>query len=168
MLADARHGLLDARAVLFRGELLEAGFRRQLDIDGEAVSIAPSLLDQQRVGIGDGFQVNITAEIVVFAQAPGDAQHLFHRVIRITDDAGGQEQALNVVALVEIEGELDHLIRRKTRAPHIAGRAVDAIKALIDAEIGEQNFQQRNAAPVRRIGVADAGAFRRSHAASAE
>ena len=32
-------------------------------------------------------------------------------------------------------------------------RAVDAIAAIIDAEIGQQDFQQRNAAPVRRIGI---------------
>ena len=46
---------------------------------------------------------------------------------------------------------------KRARA-HVAGAAADAIGAVVDAEIGQQDFQERNAAAVRRIGVADAGA----------
>ena len=43
-------------------------------------------------------------------------------------------------------------------ALHIGGGAVDAIEAVVVAGVGEQDFQERDAAAVRRVGMADAHA----------
>src|SRR5690606_7891906 len=64
----------------------------------------------------------------------------------------------DVVALVEIQRQPDHLVGGEARAPHVAGHAVDAVHAVEDAEVGQQDLQQRHAAPVRRVRVADAHA----------
>src|SRR5690606_35670832 len=68
------------------------------------------------------------------------------------------KQPADVVAAIEVEGQLDHLLRREARPRHVAGAAVDAVLAVVQAEVGEQHLEQRDAAAVRRIAVADAGA----------
>ena len=56
---------------------------------------------------------------------------------------------------VEAEGEGDDFLHREARPLDIGGPAIDAVDAVIDTAIGEQDFQQGNAAAVRRIGVAN-------------
>ena len=70
----------------------------------------------------------------------------------------------NSPSLVEIEREPDHLLDAEPCAGDVGGRAVDAINAVIDAEIGQQDLEQADAAPVRRIGMADAAALGRTDA----
>ena len=80
---------------------------------------------------------------------------------------GAEEEALDVVAPVEIERELHHFLGREARAAHVAGDAVDAVEAVVDAVVGEQDLQQRNAAAIGRVAVADAGAGGGAEAAAA-
>ena len=63
-----------------------------------------------------------------------------------------QEQALDVVALVEVDREVDHLLDGEAGAPHVARAAVDAVGAVVHAEVGQQDLEQRDAAAVRRVG----------------
>ncbi len=62
------HGLLDRRDVFFRGEGLQAQVGRQFDIDAEAVGVAASLFDQRRIGVRDGFEVDVATKLMYFAQ----------------------------------------------------------------------------------------------------
>jgi hypothetical protein len=57
--------------LLFRRQALEAGVGGQLDIDAEAVGQAPGFFDQQRVGIGDGLEVDVAAEVHALRAAAG-------------------------------------------------------------------------------------------------
>ena len=98
------------------------------------------------------------------SQASGYCDQLFHGVIRVADNAGGQEEALDIVALVEVEGETDHLIHCETGALHIAGNAIDAIFAVKHAVICQENFQKGYAAPVGGVAVAYAVSLGRADA----
>ncbi|MOA00514.1 hypothetical protein D3C78_1198830 [compost metagenome] len=157
---DIGHGAANIGGLLFRRETANAAIGRQFDIDRKTIRIKPRLLDQPGRRFGNGFQVDIAAKTMGNAQFTRHAHHLFHRVIGGADDAGGQEQPLDIVAPIKLQRQPNHFFWRKPRSLDIAGRAVDAIGAIIDAEIGQQNFQERNAAPVRRIGMADARPFR--------
>ena len=79
----------------------------------------------------------------------------YHGVVGGPDDAGRQEQALNIVALVKRQGQVDDFLNREAGAPDVGGATVDAVGAVVDAGVGEQDLQQRDAAAIRRVGVAD-------------
>ena len=149
---------------LFGRETLQAGCGRQLDIDRHAVGVAAGRGDQFRVGIRDRLEVDIAAKAVILAQGPRDLDQLLHRVIRAADDARGEEQPLDVVALVEGQREIDDLLRGEAGAANVRTLAVDAIMAVENAAVGQQDLEQRNAATIGRISVANAHAFGRSDA----
>ncbi len=144
---------------LLRRQGAQPGFGGQFDVDRQAVGVTPGAGQQFRRGLGNGLEVDVAGVAVFFAQLPGHLHHLLHGVVRIADDAAGEEQPLDVVALVEVQGERDHLVHAEARAWHIAGHAIDAIGAVVDAEVGQQNLQQRYAAAIGRIAVADAHAL---------
>ena len=70
LLAQVNHAhcLADGVRLFFRRQALEAGVGGQLDVDAESVGQAAGFFDQQGVGIRDGLEVNVTAEVVYFAQ----------------------------------------------------------------------------------------------------
>ena len=92
------------------------------------------------------------------AQGLCDCDELLHRVIGRLDDPRREEQPLDVVAFVEVQSERDHLFRREPGATDVRGDAIDAEDAVIGAEVGQQDFEQRNAASIRCVGVADSRA----------
>ena len=96
--AHAAHGAADRGVGFLRRELTDRLFGRQFHVDAETVRIASGFGQQERVRVRDGFQVDVAAEAVRFPQDTGDADHLFHGVVWIFDDAGGQEQAFDAVA----------------------------------------------------------------------
>ena len=61
-----------------------------------------------------------------------------------------KEQPFDVIAPVKIEREFDYFLARESRPLHAARGAVDAIEAVVNAVIREQDFQQRDAAAIRR------------------
>ncbi len=89
------------------------------------------------------------------AQQLRHGDHLLHRVIGILDNAGAEKQAFDVIALVEFDGEENHFFRREAGARRVARNAVDAVAAIVDAVVGEQKLQQRDAAAIGRVAVAD-------------
>ena len=97
-----------------------------------------------------------------------DAHDQLHRVVGRADDAGGEEQPLDVVALVEIEREVDDLLHGKARAPHVRGAAVDAVGAIEHAGIGEQDLRaaRRSARPAYRSGRCRGWSSRARHSSS--
>ena len=54
--------------------------------------------------------------------------------------------------------ELHHLCRREAGTANVAGDTIHAEEAVVGAVIGQQDFEQGNAAAVGRVTVADAGA----------
>jgi hypothetical protein len=134
----------------------------EFDVDRDTVRVQPGLVDEFGIGVGDRLEVDVSAEMMVLAQRPRDLDHLLHRVVRRCDDARGEEQALDIIAFVEGDGEIDDFLRREAGAADVRAFAVDAVMAVEDAAVGQQDLQQRDAAAVGRIGVADAHAFGRA------
>ena len=162
------HGPLDVTGSLFRRQALETGLHRQFDIDRQPIGEPARRRHQVRRGVRDHLQMQITAIIVILAQAARDIDHRFHRIVGIADDARRKKQSLNIVALVEIEGEIHQLACPKAGARHVGGRAIDAKDAVINAKIRQQHFQERDAAAVRRVGMADTRTTARAYALAVE
>ena len=163
--AQLAHRAADAGLRLLRGEPLQPALGRQFHVDRQPVGVSPGGRQQLRRCVRDGLEVDVAGEGVVFAQAARDLHQLLHRVVAVADDPAGQEQPLDVVALVEIEGEPHHLLGREARARHVARDAIDAVRAVEHAEVGEQDLQQRHAAAIGRVAVADAHALGAADAA---
>src|SRR3954454_2315182 len=64
----------------------------------------------------------------------------------------------DIVAFVKFQGQIDDFSHGKASTTHIRCAAVDAVGAVEDAGIRQQDFQQGNAATIRRIRMADATA----------
>jgi len=113
-------------------------------------------MDQLGIGVGNGLEMDVAAEVMILAQRPRDLDHLFHRIVGRPDDPRGQEQPLDIVALVEGDGEVHHFLRGEAGTADVRRLAVDAIMAVEDAAVGQQDLEQRDAAAIGRIGMADA------------
>jgi len=84
--------------------------------------------------------MDVAAKVVIFTQAPRDLHDLLHRVIGRADDARGKEQAFDIVALVEGQREPDDLLRREPGPPNVRALAVDAISAIENAAVGQEDL----------------------------
>ena len=153
--SNTAHGFLRPAQIFLRSEFPQTLLARQLDIDTDPVRIFSRFFDQSLRSLGNRFEVNVAAKIVCFPQLPRDPNDLLHRVIGVTDDAAAEKEPFDVVPLVEVQRELDRLLRRHSRPLNIRRAPVDAVVAVVDADVREENLQQRNASPVRRIRVAN-------------
>ena len=113
--------------------------------------------DQLRIGIRNGFKVDVATKMVIFAQGARHLDQTLHGVVRASYDARAQEQTIYIVAPIKIQRQIHHFRRPETRAWHVAGAPVHAIQAVILAKIGQQYLEQRHAAPVRRKAMANTG-----------
>ena len=82
----------------------------------------------------------------------------------ILDDAGAEKEPLDIIAALEAESEINHLLGGEPRASHIRALTIDAIVAIENAMVGEQQLEQRDTSTIRSIGVADAHPFGRTYA----
>ena len=153
---DEGHRPQDGLLVFIRGQGLQPLLGGKLDIDAEPVRQQAQLLHQLRGRAGDGFGVDISVEPVFLPQQAQTLDHLFGGVVGAAQDAGGQEQALDIIAPVEPDGQLRQLPGGEGRPAGIVGPAVDAVFAVVDTAIGHQHLQQGDAAPVGREAVAAA------------
>ena len=96
------HGFAGAGDVLFGGEVGEVYLAGELDVDGDAVGIFSGFGDEVIGCFGDGLEVDVAAEVVDFAEGLGDLDDLLHGEVCAADDAGAEEEALDVVPLVEV------------------------------------------------------------------
>src|SRR5210317_1883720 len=81
----------------------------------------------------------------------------FHRVVRTLHNTGAQKQPFNVIAPVKISGQRHDFSRCKGRPGDIIAAATDTVGTIVNAEIGVKDFQQRYAATVFGIRMADSG-----------
>jgi hypothetical protein len=86
--------------------------------------------------------MDITAIAVFDPELFRHSHKVGHCVVLTASDARGQEQPFDAVSAIEIERQLNHFINGKTRSQHIAGTTTDAIGAIVDAEVCQQDFQE--------------------------
>jgi len=65
---DGLHGLLDGDDLFFRRQGVQAGLGGQFDVHAQPVGVAPGFGDKRRVGVGNGLEVDIAAEVMLFTQ----------------------------------------------------------------------------------------------------
>ena len=164
--AKAAHRGADDACVLLGREAGERLVDRQLDVDRKAVRRAARPLHQVLRRAGDRLEMDVASKVVVAPKRFRHPHHLLHRVVLGLRDARRQKEPLDHVAAVEPEGERDDLLDLEPGARRVARDAIDAIGAVVDAKIREQDLEKRDAAPVRRVGVADPRAGRRAQALS--
>ena len=155
-LLDVAHRAVDAFVILVGGQQLQVAFGRDFDVDAHAVGVASGLGHQFAAGTGNALQMDVPVETVHRAQVAGHADHALHRIVGIADDARREEKPLDVVAAIELDGQFGQFARREGGARNVVAAAVDAVGAVVDADVGEHDLQQRDAASVGREGVADA------------
>ena len=92
--------------------------------------------------------MDVPAKAVLVAQ---DAQRLDHelgRVIRAFYDAGAYEQPFDIVASVERYRQVGQLARGERGARDFVACTIHAVGAVIDADVGHEHLQKRDAAPI--------------------
>ena len=159
---EIAHRAFDHSRVLVWRQPGQPGNGGQFDIDRNAVGIESGLPDQFRISLRNGLKMNISPEIMLLTKNPRNLYELLHGVAGAFDDAGGEEQPFDVIAAIETERQVHHFLRREPRAPHVRAFAVDAVMAIEHAVVGQQDLEQRDAAAIRGIGVADAHALGRA------
>ena len=142
LIADIRHRLANGLSAFLRGVVRQSLFGWQLHIHRQSVRMFAGQPDQFRICLGDRFQVDIAAKAMILAKAAGHLQQLLHCVIRRTDNSGGEKEPFNIVAFVEVEGQFDDFFNGKPLALYVRRRPIDAVAAVEDAKIRQQNFQQ--------------------------
>ena len=151
------HGTKNGAAGLVRRQGTQPLLGGQLNIDAEAVRQQSQGIYQLRRGAGDGLGVDIAVKAIFLPQNPQAGDHLLGGIVWVAQHAGGQEQALNIVAAVELHGQLRQLPGRKGGAAGIVGPAIDTVLAVVDTAIGHQHLQQGDAPSVGGKAVAASG-----------
>ena len=146
--------------VFFGRKQLEAGNCGDFHVDTEAVGIQPGFVQDFSRRFGNGFEVDVAVKSMFFAQFFGNPHQALHGVIGVFEDAGTQKQPFDIVAAVKAHGQIHHFINRKRRARDVVAATGSAIGAVVNAMIGQQDFQQRYAAAVFGETMADARARR--------
>src|SRR4051812_2446296 len=104
--------------------------------------------------------MNVSAKVMVLAETARDRDHLLHGVVGIANYSGAEKQTLDIVSPVEIQRQFDDFVWLEARAGNSTRHAVDAVQAVVDAVVREQDLQQGNAPTIRRVTVANACARR--------
>ncbi|MNB85455.1 hypothetical protein D3C75_323670 [compost metagenome] len=136
----------------------------QLNVDAHAVSEHAQPGQQGVVCAGNGFYMNITAELILIAQQLKRGNQLLGRIVGAAHNTGAEEQPLYIITAVELHGNIGDLLRSKGSPPDRVRLTVNAIGAVINAAVGHQHLKQRNAASIRCKAVADSKADRISEA----
>src|SRR5271170_7804722 len=100
--------------------------------------------------------MDVASEVVVAPQRLSDADHLLHRMVFRFRYPRREKQSLDHVATIKAERERYDLLDLEAGARRVARQPIDAKRAVVDAEIRKKHLEERNAPPVRRVGVADA------------
>ena len=139
--ADLAHRGQDGLFGLVRSQGFKPRFRGQLDVDAEPVCQKAQLLHQLRRGARNGLGVNIAVESVGFPQKTQGADHQLRGVVRAAVYAGGEEEPLDIVPAVELDGEIRQLLWGEGGPLGLVAAAVDAVFAVVHAAVGEQHLQ---------------------------
>lgn len=138
--ADLMHRLASAAHIFFGSKSGEIFLARELDVDADPVSILSGFCDEVIRCFGDGFEMNVAFEMMKLPKGLSDLHHLLHCEVSAADNSRAEEESFNVVPLVEIEGELNNFLGREAGPADIAGAAVNAIVAIVEADVGQQDL----------------------------
>ena len=153
---DLLHGAKDGVPPLVRGKQVQAALAGQLHVHAQTVGQIPQLLQKLRACARNGLGVDVAPEAVFTPQQPQHRQHPLGGVVRGAQHRAGQKQPLDVVAAVELHGQLCQFPGRKGGAGDIVGAAVDAVAAVEGAAVGHEHLEQADAAAIGGKGVAAA------------
>ena len=153
---DLLHGPENGVPPFVRSQQVQAALTGQLDVHTQAVGQKAQLFQQLRAGAGNGLGVDVAAETVLPPQQAQNRQHPLGGIVRAHQHGTGKEQALDVVAAVEFNGQLGQLPGGEGGPGHIVGLAVDAVTAIEGAAVGHQHLQQADTAAIGSKGVAAA------------
>lgn len=153
---DLLHGAEDGVPPLVWGKQVQAAFTGQLHVHAQTVGQIPQLLQKFRACARNGFGVDVAPKAVFAPQQPQHRQHPLGGVVRGAQHRAGQKQPLDVVAAVELHGQLCQFPGRKGGAGDIVGAAVDAVAAVEGAAVGHEHLEQADAAAIGGKGVAAA------------
>jgi len=84
--------------------------------------------------------VNVSVEFVHKAKVFGYPDKPFHGIIGIADDSGAEEESFDIVASVEINGEVYNFGHGESCAGDVIALSVNTIGTIVDAVIGKQDF----------------------------
>ena len=116
---DPGHRPQDGVLALVGGKLCKTAFAGHFDINAHPVAEHAELLHQLRRAARNGLGVDIAVEAVLPAQQLEHPAHLFHRVIRVLAHAGAQEQPLDIIPAVKLNGQRGKLFRRRAGPRHV-------------------------------------------------
>ncbi len=151
---DLAHGGEHRARALLGAEGLQRPRAGELDVHGDAVRQPSQGVEKLGGGAGDGLGVDVAVEAVLLSEEPEDLDHALARAVGPAEHPGAQEEPLDVVAAVEVHGELRELRRLERGRGVGVGAAVDAVGAVVGAGVGHEHLEQGHAAAVRREAVA--------------
>ena len=137
---DLPHGTQNGGALFVRGQPGETCLAGQLDIDGQPVRQQAQPLHQLRVCARNGLGMDVPVETVFLPQQAQCLNHALHGGVRAAHHRAGQKQPLDVVAAVKANGQFGQFTGREGGAGTVIAAAVDAVAAIVDADVGIQHF----------------------------
>ena len=147
-LANLAHGRNDGIARFIRAQKRKAFARRQLHIHADSIGEKPERCQQIGRRSRNRLRMNVAAKAIFLAKDAQTLDNALRRVIGALQNPARKKQALDVIAPVELHGEVGQFTRPKRSARNIVGAAARTIGAIENAHVGEQHFQKRDAAPV--------------------
>jgi len=85
--------------------------------------------------------MNVTVEFMDGTQFFYYPHHALHRVIGIVNHPGTQEKSFDIIAAIKLDGKFHQFADAESSSTQIIAAAVDAIGAIVNAVIGEHNFE---------------------------
>ena len=92
--------------------------------------------------------MDVPIKAVFLPQDLQGTDHLLGSVVGIAQHTGGKKKPLNIIPSIKSDGQFRQLTGRKGSTTGIVGAPIDAIFAVINAAVGHQYLQQRDAASV--------------------
>jgi hypothetical protein len=99
--------------------------------------------------------VNITIEVLFQPQLFSYLYKSLHGVIGIFKDTGAKEETFDIIAAIKMYSEIHYLLHLKGSTFDVIALAGDAVGAVKNAVIREQDLKKRNTAAIFGIGMAD-------------
>ena len=140
-LLNVVHGSVHALVVFFWSEKFEILLFRYLYVYAQTVGIESRLVYQLATGAGNAFQMDVTVEPVYESQVFGNPHEAFHRIIGIPHYTRTQKKPFDVVAPIELDGEVHQFAHRERGTGNVVAAAVDAVGTIVNAIIGEHDFE---------------------------
>ena len=148
-IANLPHRTQNGLLRLVGGQGLQPLLRGQLNIHTKAVCQETQLMHQLRRCAGNGFGMNVSVETIFLPQHAESGDLLFRGIVRRAQHAGGEEKTLNIIAPIELNGQLCQFPRRERSTGRIVGAAIDTIGTVVATGVAHQHFQKCDTSSVR-------------------